>query len=277
LIRQPETNAQTEVTEASKNPNWVPWNSRQVFYTTLFMLIPWIGLNLLLNSLSSGAPLTKPLTFSDDLAAAITQFIFTALVEGTFLIVPYYYANKTLTSQAIERAGSRLHAIMLNLGLRRFKLSRTLPWIIGLLVLIIGVDVLYSYIVTQFHLNIQTNDQVVSQIGQYAPLTMYAVLLGSVIIAPFCEEIFFRGFLLPGLLHELSPVWAVVISSLLFAIAHVDPGSFVPLFAIGLCLGFLRLRSGSTWASISLHILNNLLGSVLIILALYHINIPLLS
>lgn len=277
MIQQPETNAQTEVTEASKNPNWVPWNSRQVFYTTLFMLVPWIGLNLLLNSLSSGAPLTKSLTFSDDLAAAITQFIFTALVEGMFLIVPYYYANKTLTSQAIERAGSRLRAITLNLGLRRFKFSSTLPWIIGLLVLIIAVNVLYSYIVNQFHLNVQTNDQVVLQIGQYAPLTMYAVLLGSVIIAPFCEEIFFRGFLLSGLLHELSPVWAVVISALLFAIAHVDPGSFVPLFAIGLCLGFLRLRSGSTWASISLHILNNLLGSVLIILAFYHINIPLLS
>lgn len=277
MIQQPETHDQTEVTEASKNPNWAPWNTRQVFYTVLFMLVPWIGLNLLLNSQSGSSGLTKPLTFSDDLASAITQFIFTALIEGIFLIVPYYYANKALVSQALARAGTRLSDSMGYLGLRRFKLSRTLPWIVGLLILIIGVDVLYSYIVAQFHLNIQTNDQVVLQVGQYAPLTMYAVLLGSVIIAPFCEEIFFRGFLLPGLLHELSPVWAVVISALLFAIAHVDPGSFVPLFVIGLCLGFLRLRSGSTWASISLHVLNNLLGSVLIVLALYHINIPWLS
>jgi uncharacterized protein len=114
----------------------------------------------------------------------------------------------------------------------------------------------------------------VLQNSHYAPLTTYAILAGATFIAPFFEEIYFRGFVFTGLLRELSLVWAMLISAALFAVAHADPGSFIPLFVIGLALAFVRWRSGSTWASISLHVLNNLLSSVAIILAMHNINLP---
>ncbi len=261
-------------TRAREERNWAPWTSQQAFYAVILTLVPWIGFTLLLNALGGNTPLTKPLSFSNDLTAAIFQIIFTALSEGAFLIAPYYYARKTLAQQTLEAGESRLRAILQNLGLRRFDVVRALPWIIGLMVLIIGVNWLYSYAIVKLHLPITTNDQTVLQMGQYAPLTVYAILAASVLIAPFCEELFFRGFLLTGLRHELTPIWAILVSAALFAIAHADPGSFIPLFAIGICLGFLRLRTGSTWANISLHMLNNLLSSVLIILAMHNINLP---
>lgn len=272
MIEQPpEKPGRSSIVQGRKDANWVPWTIQQTFYGALLTLIPWIGFNLLLLGTGGNQTPTKPLSFNADLGAAVLQIIFTALVEGAFLIVPFYYANKTLIRQELQ---PRQRAIGEILGLRRFHLVRTLPWIFGLLVLIVGVNILYSYAISFLHLRLTTNDQVVLQESKYAPISVYAILAGSVLIAPICEEIFFRGFVLPGLLHDLSPTWAILISSLLFAVAHADPGSFVPLFVIGLCLAFLRLRTGSSWANILLHTLNNLLSSVLIILAMNNINLP---
>ena len=272
MIEQPpEKPGFSSLMKSGKDPQWVPWTIQQTFYGVLLTLIPWIGFNLLLLGAEGNQTLTKPLSLSEDLGAAVLQIIFTALVEGAFLIVPLYYAHKTLIRQ---ESLPHWRALLETLGLRRFHVVRTLPWFVGLMILIIGVNILYSSAITALHLPLTTNDQVVFEESKYAPISVYAILAGSVLIAPLCEEIFFRGFALPGLLHDLSPTWSILISSLLFAVAHADFGSFVPLFIIGLCLGFLRLRTGSTWASISLHVLNNLLSSVFIILAMHNVNLP---
>ncbi len=256
-----------------QKPNWAPWTAQQTFLAVLLTLIPWIAFSLMLNTLGGNTPSNQPLTMAQDFTGAIVAFIFTALIEGAFLIAPYYYVKKAVQS-ASKAASVSMSTLCKTLGLRRFNLVRTLPWIIGLMVLIFVFDDLYTYAISVLHLHIMTNDQVVLQQGKVAPLTTYGVLLGSIIIAPICEELFFRGFVLPGLLHEMSPVWAVLISAALFATAHVDPGTFLPLFAIGIALGFVRLRSGSVWASISLHMLNNTLASVIIVLALHGIALP---
>jgi uncharacterized protein len=278
IEQEPETSDQQDSasTHASRlKLNWVPWTAQITFRGVLLTLIPWIGLNLLLNGLGGkSAPITKPLSFSDDLTGSLITIVFTLLIEGAFLVAPYYYAHKALAQGVLHEGETSFHALCRYLGLRRFNFLRTLPWIIGLMVLIIGADLLYTWVVNTFHLSLQTNDQLLQQYSAYEPLTTYAILAGSVVIAPFCEEIFFRGFVFSGLLRDLSPVWAVVVSAALFAVAHADPGSFVPLFLIGLALGFLRWRTGSTWASMSLHILNNLLASVEVILYMHHIILP---
>jgi membrane protease YdiL (CAAX protease family) len=54
------------------------------------------------------------------------------------------------------------------------------------------------------------------------------------------------------------PIWvAIVVSSLLFGVAHADLGSLAPLVAIGLLLGVVRWKTRSLWPSIFLHTLNN--------------------
>ncbi len=254
--------------------NWVPWTTQQTFYGVIFTLVPWIAFNLMLIALGGNQALNKPLSFSEDLTAAIVQIVFTFLLEGAFLIAPYYYARKALNAETTAEGEVSKGAIFKALGLRGFAVPSALLWIVGMMVVIFGVDWLYSYAIITWHLNVQTNDQIVLQNGQYAPLTTYATLAGATFIAPFFEEIYFRGFLFAGLLRELSPAWAILISSALFAIAHADPGSFIPLFIIGLTLAFVRWRTGSTWASMSLHVLNNLLSSLSIILAMHSINLP---
>jgi len=86
-----------------------------------------------------------------------------------------------------------------------------------------------------------------------------------VIIAPFCEEIFFRGFLFGGLLRGMSAIWATLLSTILFTIVHGDIGSAVPLFAIGLMLAVIRWRTGSIWPGMALHMLNNAIAALLVL------------
>lgn len=77
------------------------------------------------------------------------------------------------------------------------------------------------------------------------------------------EEYAFRGYLLQafgGLVHH--PAFAVVASSLLFALAHgaQDAPIFVDRFAFGLVAGTLVVLTGGLEAGIAMHVLNNWLA-----------------
>jgi|GEM_PF-118969 len=75
--------------------------------------------------------------------------------------------------------------------------------------------------------------------------------------APIFEEIIFRGFLLPSLTRYLSVGWAIVASSLLFAIAHLSLSEVLPLTVLGMVLGYVYWRSQNLLASMFLHSLWN--------------------
>lgn len=241
----------------------VPWTTRQTLLGVLLTMLPWIALALALNSLGTPSTNNAPLSLRADLIGAIITLVFSAIIEGAFLIAPFYFANAAF--RALKGHGRRVFNA---LGFRAFPGRRTAYLIIGLMVAIFAVNFLYSYVITIFHLNLQTNDQVILEHSKQAPLTTYATLFAAVFIAPFCEEVFFRGFVFPGLRRGMPVGWAIVLSSLLFAVAHADPGSFAVLLIIGLALAFLRWRTGSIWPGMILHMLNNGIGAISIILVM---------
>jgi len=81
------------------------------------------------------------------------------------------------------------------------------------------------------------------------------VLLIS-LLPGFCEEILFRGFMI-RFFEQYGKTTAVVISALLFAAFHLDPFRFLPVFLMGLLLGYLTIRSGSIINSMISHAINN--------------------
>jgi CAAX protease family protein len=252
--KQPETNTPADI---------APWTTQQTFLGTLITLIPWMVLTLILTSLNGSASITTPLSLQADLIGAIVTILFSAIIEGAFLIAPFYFANAAFRS-------IKPHALLAlqSLGFRRYSIGRSLFWIVVLMLIIFGINTLYSYLITVLHLNVQTNDQLILQQSKVAPLTTYATLFAAVVIAPFCEEAFFRGFVFPGLRRGMSVGWAILVSSLLFAVAHADPGSFPVLFVIGLALAFLRWRTRSLWPCILLHMLNNGIAALIIVLTM---------
>src|SRR5689334_1545840 len=88
---------------------------------------------------------------------------------------------------------------------------------------------------------------------------MHAIpmLVTVTLAAPLGEEIFFRGFAFPALRRTLGPVAALTLSSILFSLLHMDAVGFIGLMEIGMLLAALRWWSGSLWAAIIGHAVNN--------------------
>ena len=77
------------------------------------------------------------------------------------------------------------------------------------------------------------------------------VLLKSALLAPLCEEAFFRGYLL-GALTPYGRRAAVLATALLFALMHMGQG-MLPCALLGVLLGALTLRTGSLLAPALVH------------------------
>jgi membrane protease YdiL (CAAX protease family) len=267
LLKRPTDPHQTEAFEEESKV--APWSIRQTWLGVGLTMIPWIALALALNSLGNSTSSSAPLSFRVDLLNAIITLIFSALIEGAFLIAPFYFANAAFRSLP-RHTRQVFHA----LGFRKSTLGRAIGYILGFMLLIFVINYVYSVAITTFHLNLQTNDQVILARSKQAPITTYATLFAAVFIAPFCEEIFFRGFVFPGLLKAMPVGAAIVLSSLLFAVAHADPGSFIVLLVIGLALAFVRWRTNSIWPGMALHMLNNAIGALSILLVMWGVMKP---
>ncbi|KPQ31496.1 MAG: putative metal-dependent membrane protease [Phormidium sp. OSCR] len=77
--------------------------------------------------------------------------------------------------------------------------------------------------------------------------------LTASVLAPVFEELIFRGFLLPSLTRYL-PVWgAILLSSLIFAVAHLSVSEVLPLATLGIVLGITYTRSRSLLAAMLMH------------------------
>ena len=100
------------------------------------------------------------------------------------------------------------------------------------------------------------------------PLALLCFALTAMVLAPLFEETLFRGVLLPVLAERWGGFAAVLISALVFGIAHLSLGELPPLFVLGLGLGWLRLQSGRLAASVLMHGLwNGLTFANLLLLA----------
>jgi membrane protease YdiL (CAAX protease family) len=99
--------------------------------------------------------------------------------------------------------------------------------------------------------------------------TFELVLLGATIVvgAPVIEELFFRGLFLRAVAQRTGSLGGVVITSAVFGLLHVPQrGSlgfaqaFVPLFVVGLVLGWLAVRYRRLGPSVAAHMTINAIG-----------------
>jgi membrane protease YdiL (CAAX protease family) len=76
-------------------------------------------------------------------------------------------------------------------------------------------------------------------------------------LAPLVEELVFRGLLYGWLEGRWGRSVALVVSSLAFAGAHIEPAHMLLVLPLGVLFGWLRLRTGSVVPSIVSHMANN--------------------
>jgi membrane protease YdiL (CAAX protease family) len=82
-------------------------------------------------------------------------------------------------------------------------------------------------------------------------------LLLLAVLAPLVEELVFRGLLYGWVAGRWGGTAGLIVSSLLFAAAHVEPAHVVLVLPLGLLFGWLRRRTDSLVPSLFSHIANN--------------------
>lgn len=105
------------------------------------------------------------------------------------------------------------------------------------------------------------------QIGydQVSSFHLPLVFVSLVVLPPLVEELVVRGFLYTGLKRRLPVIYAAILTSFVFAVAHLQAGSSAPLlwvaaidtFILSMILIKLREQTGNLWAPILLHALKN--------------------
>lgn len=91
-------------------------------------------------------------------------------------------------------------------------------------------------------------------------------ILSVIILGPILEEILFRGIFLRGLLVRYSSVKAILISSICFAIIHINPCQIFSALVFGLFFGYIFYKTRSLLYTAVLHCIAN----TIIIFYSYH-------
>jgi membrane protease YdiL (CAAX protease family) len=99
-----------------------------------------------------------------------------------------------------------------------------------------------------------------------------AMFLFVWLVGPICEEIIYRG-LLWGALERLNwgRWWVFGLTTVIFAVSHLEPLRTVLLLVIGVPIGLARLVTGRIAASIVAHQINNFLPALAIMLIAFKV------
>ena len=131
---------------------------------------------------------------------------------------------------------------------------RSLPLALGGLLLSLPLVLLASWGVSRLFPHAGGSNPLLDLVLNSRDLTALIVFaLTACVLAPLYEELVFRATVLPTMVGSHGAGVGVLLSSLLFAAAHLSLVEFFPLLILGLGLGWLRLRGGRLSACVLMH------------------------
>ena len=148
-------------------------------------------------------------------------------------------------------------------GLRRVRPLTALAVAGGVIVFGFGVTVLYESLLRALGIAAHGNAAQIANAFGASPFGVIVAFLAVAVVAPFVEEVTFRGIVFAGLRENWGEGWAILASGALFGIVHLDPFIIVPTALLGMALGKVFSSSRSLWASIVSHAAYNTLALAL--------------
>lgn len=157
------------------------------------------------------------------------------------------------------------------LGLKPVPLGYAVAFGLGAGVVGLVVIGVVGEVLSQFGLRANQLEQFQFVLEQ-GPVALAVFLVAAAVIAPFVEELFFRGFLF-GVYGRRQPVWlAYIVSSVLFTILHLEPtrmnpsqmaGLSIGIFLLALLLAWVYRHTGSLYPGMIAHAVNNTAAALL--------------
>jgi|GEM_PF-6586506 len=100
--------------------------------------------------------------------------------------------------------------------------------------------------------------------GEYLNRFLPVIIINSCLIPAVAEELLFKGVIFTGLKKRYSQTTSVIISSILFAVCHLNPAMLINHFLFAICTFWLYLRTGSIFFPMLIHFTTNLFATILI-------------
>jgi membrane protease YdiL (CAAX protease family) len=213
-------------------------------------LLPTLGLIISYFALQGVCTAIIIAATQGDLAAPAPMSIISGLVASAIaqLLLMWLYLRKDGRAEA--------------LGLNDFG-KIPLHKATGLAVLLVGAAMAFNFIYATYVIpGVGMQEGIAKVLAGIArtPLNMVTMFFAIAIIAPVVEELLFRG-LLQNALAKYVPVWgAILLSSFLFALVHLQPYATPGLMSLSIAFGYLYHLTGSLRTNIMLHMANNVLA-----------------
>ncbi len=166
-----------------------------------------------------------------------------------------------LVTQKINHQPVSLKQVCCDVGWRRLSWGNVMKcFVLGICLYVFNIFIasLFASILQYLGYQYPTNDNV---FGGYWGLLISLVL--TAVLPGICEEFLHRGVLLNGMTKQLGIKKALVWSSLLFGLMHMNAGQFFYATILGWFMGVIALSSGSLWGSVIVHFTNNALSTYL--------------
>lgn len=227
-------------------------------------------------------PLKNPLLLIDTprllivLCIYVVTFFVLPIIAATFIDVSNNYLNLLILQLVIYLLGIILISFTLKTYLKYFFKNflrvESYAWGIIIGAIMIGLSIAYSYLISKFDIPTNSNQESVqNMVLNYKILSFFVV----VIFGPMYEELIFRVAVY-DLSMKVNKVFGYFVTIILFVLIHINflgkdinwisEAAAIPSYLIcSIALCFLYDKFGYS-ASLTAHILNNLLSFILIIM-----------
>jgi membrane protease YdiL (CAAX protease family) len=219
-----------------------PWTGRDGFILALFL-----GLSQLLLALAGqGQPQASP----DENPSLGGLLIQTLLFHATgAAVIAMLLAGRYLTWRAAFGFHPRLWLKQAGMGVLFY---------VAMMPIVAAASVLYGLFLQGMGYEIQPQDVITFMAQPDQPLwTQAYFLILAVAVAPFVEEMIFRGIAFPLIARRIGSVGAVLLVSFLFACMHFHLPSMAPLFLIAVAFNLAYAYTGSLIAPVVMHAMFN--------------------
>ena len=181
----------------------------------------------------------------------ITQLSFVIVLMVIFPLLWYVLVNNCSLKEIFSR---------LKLHLKKIDLA--IIWGIIAAIIMFGVNIILNLILLKLGVKSEELGNVQDLETFFSPVSLFILVAAQ----PICEEIFFRGFLLDKISSFGGDYVAIVITGLLFGLAHLSYGKIFPVITIiimGFVLAFLVIKTKNLYSAIIAHTCFNVTSFVL--------------
>jgi len=184
-------------------------------------------------------------------------------INGILFIIGFAFDLANIYSSIISDIAYLVIVIAIIYKSDKHELRRIFTWrnislsfFSGIMIMFLGARILYSKLCQIIPLLIPLPD------GFWAswygtPNNFLFIIITFCIFPGLSEELFFRGLVLRRFYSRYSPLKALILSSIIFGIIHVNPWQAITTTFMGFLLGWFYLRYKSIWLCIFLHALSN--------------------